>query len=315
MEVKSNNVMIGSFAIAVICGAFLFALWISKLSLTDTDVYYKIVFDGSISGLTEAGPVYYNGIPVGRVTSLKIDETDSSKVVALVKLDPNVRVKEDSVAQLQYTGLTGIAYIEITGGSPESPLLKAEPGEPYPVIAVSPSAFQQLFSGAPDAVQNANELILQLRRLVGANSASVNKILKDMSVVSGSLAARSNDLDETIGNIHQISGDLAATTARLNSLATQTDELMRTDGKAFVAEARAAAKSYREVADSLDALMDRNGPALDKFARDGLGQLPTLISESRALVASLDRFIQRAEGDPARFLLGKDAPEYEPRRP
>jgi len=43
-----------------------------------------------------------------------------------------------------------------------------------------------------------------------------------------------------------------------------------------------------------------------------LGQLPRLIDEMRTLVASLERFVARAEGDPAQFLLGRDTPEYQP---
>ena len=70
MEIKSNNVLIGAFTIFTVIGIFLFMLWISGVQLNKQFAYYKIIFDGSVSGLSEAGAVQYNGLPVGKVTEI-----------------------------------------------------------------------------------------------------------------------------------------------------------------------------------------------------------------------------------------------------
>ena len=137
MEIKSNNVLIGAFAIGVMAALFLFALWIGRVQLDRTYNYYEVVFSGSVSGLTESGVVQYNGIRVGRVVDLHLADDDPSKVVALVELDARTPVKEDTQAQLALFGLTGVALIELTGGSSGSPALSVKRNESYPRIVAT----------------------------------------------------------------------------------------------------------------------------------------------------------------------------------
>jgi len=102
---------------------------------------------------------------------------------------------------------------------------------------------------------------------------------------------------------------LSEASVHLNSLGRNADALMKTDVKAFIADARATSQSYRQVADQLDVLLRTNGPAIDRLSREGLGQLPQLITETRALVSSLDRLVSKAQDDPARFFIGNNVPE------
>ncbi|MEQ9520415.1 MAG: MlaD family protein [Parvibaculum sp.] len=312
MEIKSNNVLIGAFAIAVIAALFLFALWIGRVQLDRTYNYYEVVFSGSVSGLTESGVVQYNGIRVGRVVDLHLADDDPSKVVALVELDARTPVKEDTEAQLALFGLTGVALIELTGGSAESPGLSAHSDQVYPRIVATPSTFQELFMSAPDALQNANALITDVRALVRDNQKSIQLIMSNMEKLSADLAEGGGDVSKTLENINKITTDVAAASGKLEALATSANSLVDGDVRSLMREAREAAASYRKVGKELETVMTQNRGAINGFARDGLGQLPLLIEEARDMVASLDRFVSRAEGDPARFLLGRDAPEYNP---
>ncbi|MBG51369.1 MAG: MCE family protein [Alphaproteobacteria bacterium] len=312
MEIKSNNVLIGAFAIGVMAALFLFALWIGRVQLDRTYNYYEVVFSGSVSGLTESGVVQYNGIRVGRVVDLHLADDDPSKVVALVELDARTPVKEDTQAQLALFGLTGVALIELTGGSSGSPALSVKRNESYPRIVATPSTFQELFMSAPDAIQNANALISDVRVLVQDNQQSIQRIMSNMEKLSAELADGGSDISQTLENINKITTDVAAASGELESFARSANSMMEGDVRGLVHEARAAAASYRKVADELETVMTQNRGAINGFARDGLGQLPLLIEEAREMVASLERFVSRAEGDPARFLLGRDAPEYNP---
>ncbi|HCX66662.1 MAG TPA: hypothetical protein DHK64_03755 [Rhodobiaceae bacterium] len=82
---------------------------------------------------------------------------------------------------------------------------------------------------------------------------------------------------------------------------------MKNDVKAFIVDAREAARSYRDVAEELDAILQQSGPDIGA----GLSQLPQLVAEARSLVSSLDRLASRAEDDPARFFVGNNVPEVE----
>lgn len=304
MEIKSNNVLIGAFALAGIAAIFLFALWIGRFQLDRTYEYYEIVFEGSVSGLTKSGTVQYNGIQVGQVVDLRLARNDPSKVVALVELDARTPVKEDTEARLELFGLTGVALIELSGGSAGSPSLEAQGGQDYPVIKAEKSTIQQLFTSAPEAVDNANQLIHDLRVLVQRNDQNVTGIMTNLNTVSEKLAASSDALEETLENVNKISGNVESITAG-------ADDILQQDVKRFVADARATANSYRKLGQQFESIVEGNRASIDRFAREGLGEMPLLIAEMRELVRNLDRVVARAEDNPGAFLLGKDVPEYQ----
>ena len=77
METKANFVLIGAFTLAGIIGALAFLLWLAKVQVDRQYAYYEVLFD-SVSGLSEAAGVDYNGLPVGQVVSLKIDPENPS---------------------------------------------------------------------------------------------------------------------------------------------------------------------------------------------------------------------------------------------
>ncbi|PKP78316.1 MAG: hypothetical protein CVT81_04665 [Alphaproteobacteria bacterium HGW-Alphaproteobacteria-3] len=300
MEIKSNNVLIGVFTLAAIVGSFLFLLWVSGVQLNKQFAYYKIVFDGSVSGLSESGAVQYNGLPVGKVTDLHLMDNNPNKVVAIIEIDARTPVKEDSVAQLELYGLTGVAFIQLTGGSPGSAALAAKPDEDYPVIRAAPSSLQDILKSGPETLQNANELMKELNKLVTENQKSVNEALANLAIVSKALAGSSDDVTVALRELSEAS-------RHLNSIGRSADDLMKEDVKAFIGDAREAARAYREVAEELDAVLKQSGPGLGA----GLAQLPQLVAETRSLVTSLDRIASRAEDDPARFFAGRNVPEVE----
>jgi phospholipid/cholesterol/gamma-HCH transport system substrate-binding protein len=302
MEIKSNNVLIGAFTLVVLLAIFAFAMWIGRVQLNKTYAYYEIVFRGSVSGLTTSGAVQFNGLPVGRVIELHLDEHDPNKVVALIQVDAVTPVKEDSVAQLELSGITGVAVIELTGGSYGSALLTPKEGETYAQIPGAPSTLQELANAAPETLRNAQELIKKLNGVVADNQKSVGEMLANINKISGALAQSSGDMQQAIK-------DLSEASKHLNSLSRNADALVQNDARGFIVDAKQTSQSYRQVADDLDRLIKTNGPAIDRFSHNGLSQLPQLVREMRSLVGSLDRVVSRAQDDPARFLIGNNVPE------
>lgn len=301
MEIKSNNVLIGGVTLVAVIAMFLFLLWINGVQLNRQFAYYKIIFDGSVSGLSASGPVQYNGLPVGKVTDLYLMERNPNKVIAIIEVDARTPVKEDSVAQLELSGLTGVAFIQLTGGSPESAELHAKPGQEYPIIRAAPSSLQDLLKSGPETLQNANDLIKELNNLVASNQRSISEALANLNTMSKALADNSENITTALTQLSQAS-------QHLNSISRSADGLMKEDVKAFIADAREAARSYRDVAVELDAILKQSGPGIGS----GLSQLPQLVAETRALVSSLDRIASRAQDDPARFFVGNNVPEVQP---
>ena len=311
MEIRSNNVLIGSFALVVVIAAFLFSFWVARVQINQTFDYYEVVFSGSVSGLTDGGSVQYNGIRVGKVMDLRLDEKDPSRVIALIQTEATTPVKTDTKVSLQFTGLTGVALIQLEGGSQSAPRLVAKEGATYAIINAEPSAFQELFESAPAALDNANKLIIELQEMVAQNQKNVTGIVKNVETLTAELAGSSADIKQTLRNVNDITGNVARASDSLERLAKTSETLLAGDVAGVVHEARKAVATYRELGEQFSQIMKDNRASIDSFTRDGLGEIPLLLEDTRKLIATLERIAKTAEDNPGQYLLGKDVVEYD----
>ena len=120
METRANFVVIGAFTLAVIAGAFLFVLWMAGYGGASNLARYRIVFQGSVSGLARGGVVLFNGLRVGEVKSVDFLRNDPSRVAAEVEIDNGIPVRADTLVRLEMQGLTGASAIALTGGAPDA---------------------------------------------------------------------------------------------------------------------------------------------------------------------------------------------------
>ena len=74
---------------------------------------YEIYFDGSVSGLSEGGPVRYLGVDVGRVVRIRIDPRAADRVQVIADIDATTPISERTLAQLSLQGVTGLLYIDL----------------------------------------------------------------------------------------------------------------------------------------------------------------------------------------------------------
>ena len=170
METRANYVLIGAFTLAAAAFMLLFGLWAAKYTSDKDWRHYDVVFDAAVTGLTEGGSVQYNGISVGSVDDLRLDPDDPRKVIARVKLRAETPVKTDTHAKLSFTGLTGTAFIQLTGGSPDAPRLVGRNDE-VPVIQTEASALQNI-------AETANKLVTRLDKVLsGKNIENIEKTL------------------------------------------------------------------------------------------------------------------------------------------
>jgi len=119
METRANYVLIGSFTLAVIAAAFGFVLWFQSLHTTKARSPLRIVFEGPAAGLRNGGSVNFNGIRVGEVMSVKLD--NPRRVVALAMVENNAPIRKDTLVGLEFQGLTGVAAISLKGGEEAAP--------------------------------------------------------------------------------------------------------------------------------------------------------------------------------------------------
>ena len=130
---------------------------------------YEIYFDGSVSGLTEGGPVRYLGVDVGRVQRIRIDPRAANRVQVIADIDATTPISDRTLAQLSLQGVTGLLYIDLQQQRPDDyrpALLAAVPSERYPVIRSVHSDFDLFLSSLPELTARLNDLFDRTTRLL-----------------------------------------------------------------------------------------------------------------------------------------------------
>ena len=141
METRANFVLIGSFTLAVIAAAFGFVLWFQSLHTTKARSPLRIIFEGPAAGLRNGGSVNFNGIRVGEVISVKLD--NPRRVVALAMVENNAPLRKDTLVGLEFQGLTGVAAISLKGGEEAAPAVPLDE-DGVPVLTADPNALQDV---------------------------------------------------------------------------------------------------------------------------------------------------------------------------
>lgn len=141
METRANYFLIGTFTLAVIAAAFGFVLWFQSLHTTKARSPLRVVFEGAASGLRNGGSVNFNGVRVGEVISVKLD--NPKRVVALAMVENSAPIRKDTLVGLEFQGLTGVAAISLKGGQENAPPVPLD-DDGVPVLTADPDLLQDI---------------------------------------------------------------------------------------------------------------------------------------------------------------------------
>ncbi|WP_339538812.1 MlaD family protein [Pseudomonas sp. RA_15y_Pfl2_54] len=298
METRAHHVLIGLFAVIVVAGALLFGLWLAKSSIDSEFKDYEVVFNEAVSGLSKGSAVQYSGIKVGDVVSLRLDPKDPRRVLARIRLGGDTPIKEDTLAKLALTGITGTSIIQLSGGTPNSPSLRGHDGK-LPIIVASPSPISRLLNDSNDLMSGVTALLQNANQMFSAeNVERVSKTLAHLEQTTGSI-------NDQRGDLRQAMQQLATVGKQAGSMLEQTSLLMRNANGLLNDQGKQALKSLEQSSATINGLLSKNQNALDNGLQ-GLNGLAPAIRELRETLTSLRAISQRLEANPSGYLLGSD---------
>jgi phospholipid/cholesterol/gamma-HCH transport system substrate-binding protein len=308
METRAHHVLIGAFTVVVVALAVLFALWLGKSSLSKQHHYYDIVFTEAVTGLSTGSPVQYNGIQIGQVSQLKLDPRDPRKVLARIQVAADTPIKVDTRAKLGLLGLTGVAFVQLTGGAPDSPQLMPTPENPVPVIKSESSALTKLLASGSDVVTNLNGILDRLGRIVSQQNVDrISHTLKNIDQTTTTLAAEREDLRQLIQQASEASVQLNRTLAGAN-------KLVNGPALATLQQAQSAMASLQQTTKTLNDLLAENRDSLQSGLR-GVDQIGPTLRQLRATLHDIQQVTNQLQANPAAYLLGRDHPaEFTPKQ-
>ena len=299
MDRKINYAMVGLFVILLGASWVAISLWLSLGDFSSQYTTYRVYMDESVSGLYVDAPVKYRGVDVGKVRTIKLNPEVPGQVQLTLDIESGAPIKEDTIAVLTVQGLTGIAFVDLTGGSLGSPLLQAADGEDYPVIQAGPSFFSRLDTSGTELIANLNILAHSLANVLDTEGTqTLNQILANIKDITGAFARRQAELEQSVINASRILENGAEASGRLKGVLGQVEMTAMTF--------QSMAKKIAAVSETLERYLNENGSGVQQFSQQTLPELGTLIGELRRLADTMQRLGQRLEEDPRVLLYGRE---------
>ncbi len=297
MEPRVHYVIVGIFVLLLGSAAVALSLWLAFGQVGYETRGYRVYMTDSVSGLFIDAPVKYRGVQVGRVRDMGLDPERLDRVQLTLDIDASVPIKEDTIATLTFQGVTGIASIDLSGGSRSSPELQAEPGERYPVIQAGPSLMTRLDTAVTELMVNLNQAARDLHLLLASDTrVRVDRILENVDVLTATLAERRQELDTGIESFAEFSRHAAAAGAELPGLLERVDTTL--------ASLEALAGDIGLASEGVQAQLKAGSDSLQVLSGRTLPEVDALLVEMRQLTAGFQRLSDRLEEDPRALLFG-----------
>jgi len=299
-----NYPIVGLFVLAL--GAVLIAgaLWLASGGAWQKQYeLFRAIEDESVAGLNLNAPVKYNGVDVGKVRDIQLDPGNPARVNLLFAIERGTPIKEDTVAVLKTQGLTGIAYVELSGGARDAPRLRATAGSRYPVIRTKPSLSARLENVLTSVLAKLDSTSSNINAILSdQNRAAFTSALADIATVAHTIAARKDTIDAGIDNAGRTLENSSRASAQIGPVIERIGRSADAVEKMGNAVARASAGAGKTV--------DSVGAGVRRFSSETLPQLDRLIGQLSVLASSLRRLSEQTQRDPRGLLFGrKPVPE------
>ncbi|MFT0859677.1 MlaD family protein [Ancylobacter sp. G4_0304] len=345
METRANYTIIGLFTLIVVGAAFGFVWWFTGQGSRGPRTEYQVIFSGPVKGLQTGSGVTFNGIPVGEVMKLSLDNTDPRKVIATIAVQPGTPVKSDTTATLDSQVLTGLASVGLAGGSSNAAPLPAPPDGQLPTIDADASAVQDVMQGVRQVMGRVDDIARRIDILLSDNQDKINSIIDNVDKFSAALGKNADSIDGLVSDVSSAArridqlatnldktvaavdpdkvratvNDINAFTGRLDGMATKVDTILDNvnamttseEGKGMFAQISGAAEEVRKLAFNLDARTAELSKNLNQFTGPGLRQYEALAADGRRTLAEIERVFRNLERNPRQFIFGgSSVPSY-----
>ena len=284
MESKTNYTVVGLVVLILFTCLLSAGLWLSVSFDRKKYDIYTVYMREAASGLSDDSIVKYNGVKVGLVNKIELNQFDPQQVRIELKIVEGTPITTSTHATLVSQGITGTTYLGLSASSPSLFPLQKTPGEPYPVIPYTPSFFSQL-------EKNINEVSVGIKRIFDKeNAKALKQSLLNLQKVTDIVAKNDSQLNQMIKDLPELISDLKTSALKFNNMA----EHMSSAGQ------------------SVSSTMNAGKSTIDKLSQQAIPPVVLLMQRLDLIAANLEKVSTQMRQNPSVIIRGNTPPQPGP---
>ena len=214
MENRSHALLAGLFTLLLVIAGALGAVWVSKKNVPL--IPYELVASSPVTGLSVQSAVRYQGVPVGRVQSLRFMPDKPGQVRILIGIDPNTPLTESSWAEIVTAGVTGISNVELRDDGKSNKRLVSS-ADKIQDIPIRPSFLERLQAQSEEILPGLDRIMDQIEKITSdQNINSLQTTMKNVAELSTQLNQSVKLLEPGFKKIPAMVDGVTAMTRRMD---------------------------------------------------------------------------------------------------
>jgi phospholipid/cholesterol/gamma-HCH transport system substrate-binding protein len=301
MERNARIILVTTFLAITLVALLVFYRWVKGPDPDDIGQNTAILFDGSVSGLSIGSEVRYLGVPVGKVSAIGLSREYPGRVDVVFGSEEELPPPREIAAFLEPLGITGLAFIELRGRSPEQPGFEVPPG----VIPGYPSLFSQLSGSAGRISRSVESTLGKLDSVLSEEAAEDLALsIQQLRILTTNLAAASSDIGALMASASRLSNELEATLPEFRAVARKLD-------REVLPAVTDAGRSLESATDSVKSTIEDNREELAALLQHELPTLVGLTDDLARTLGELDRLLGNINDEPGALIYGETVREVE----
>lgn len=316
MESKVNYTLVGVFVLLMSSLLIAFSFWLGKYN-DSANAYtnYKAYLTESAAGLAPEAAVKFNGVDVGKVASIRINPQNSEEIELILKVKKNTPIRTDSTAMLKFFGITGLAFIEINGGSRLSPLIISS-NDTMAVIPTTPSLIKRLDETLSSVASKFSETLDHTNAVMSTqNTKNFSDTLSNLKTLTQRINGYQDEIDLLLKNSIQTGEHINQTMIKVGDSATTVKGSMETF-KVTMSERlsptmkswEATSKKTNALLEKIDVSVSRGDYDMQAIAANSTVELNELLAQSRVLQNEMQLTLKSLRESPSDLLFKESKP-------
>jgi phospholipid/cholesterol/gamma-HCH transport system substrate-binding protein len=299
MDRDTNYVAAGAFVLLVIAMAVSFVFWYTDQQDKRTYQRYEIYFPGSVSGLTAGSAVRYLGVDVGKVVRIAIDPLQHKTVQVIADIDSSAPIDDRTRASLSLQGVTGLLFVDLEQDPKAQSTGVLPQGQRYPMIRSRRSDFDVLLSNLPELTTHLVELANHFNEIFSDQTVrSLKATLENARLASERLPATARELQELLADVRRATQEAQATIATLHGVLDKSSPDLET----ALGNIRQISDNLAQTTQRLNSFVADNEPGVSRFARQSLPELEQLLRETRAAAREFRDLSRSLKQNPSQLI-------------